>query len=191
MALSLKYVLLGMVAERPAYGYDLQRRLKERLPFANYTSGAVYPALDRLERERLIEVTGKKGGTVRANPRLMYSPTSQGLTSLERWMETPTPPEADSRDTLLGKLAVARPQDLPRLLDLARGQEALLRRQLGELMDAPAPEWSGRSRVPLTIVGATLARAAQARRLTAAIESLQEIRETLEHELRGAPSPRR
>lgn len=191
MALSLKYVLLGMVAERPAYGYDLQRRLKERLPFANYTAGAVYPALDRLERELLIEVTGKKGGTGRAHPRLMYSPTSQGLTSLERWMYTPTPPEADSRDTLLGKLAVARPQDLPRLLELARGQEAQLRGQLGELMEAPAPEWSGRGRVPLTIVGATLARTAQARRLAAAIESLQEIREALEHELRGAPSPRR
>lgn len=191
MALSLKYVLLGMVVERPGYGYELQTRVEERLPFYNYTAGAVYPALDRLEGEGLIEATGAKTsrGTARSSPRVMYSATPDGVTRLERWMYSPTPPEY-SRDALLAKLAIARPQDLPRLLEMTCSQEAQLRRQLGGLQEAPAAAWIGHGRVPLTLVGATLVRSAEARRIAAAIESLQEIREALEHELRGAPSPR-
>jgi DNA-binding PadR family transcriptional regulator len=191
MALSLKYVLLGMVVERPGYGYELQTRVEERLPFYNYTAGAVYPALDRLERDGLIEAAGAKASlsTVRGSPRVMYSATADGVVRLERWMYAPTPPE-NSRDALLAKLAVARPQDVPRLLEVSRHQEAQLRLQLGGLQEAPASAWTGRGRVPLPLVGAALVRSAEARRLSAAIESLQEIREALEHELRGAPPPR-
>ena len=192
MALSLKYVLLGMVVERPGYGYELQSRIEERLPFFNYTAGAVYPALDRLEQERLIEADGVKERlrTVRGSPRVMYSVTPAGITRLERWMYATTPPE-NSRDALLAKLAIARPQDVPRLLEMTRNQEAQLRRQLGGLQEAPTAAWSGRGRVPLPLVGAALVRSSEARRLAAALESLQEIREALEHELRGAPAQRR
>jgi DNA-binding PadR family transcriptional regulator len=191
MALSLKYVVLGMVVERPGYGYELQARIDDRLPFLDYTPGAVYPALDRLERDRLIEATGPKASlsTMRGSPRVVYAATAGGVEKFERWMYTPSKPEA-SRDILLAKLPLARPQDLPRLLDMARNQEAHLRRQLGGLREAPASAWTGSGRVPLTIVGAALVRSAEARRLSAAIESLQEIRQALEHELRGAPSPR-
>jgi DNA-binding PadR family transcriptional regulator len=191
MALSLKYVLLGMVVERAGYGYELQSRVEERLPFYNYTAGAVYPALDRLEQEQLIEASGEKRrrGTVRSSPRVMYSATAAGVTRLERWMYAPTSLE-NSRDALLAKLAIARPQDVPRLLEMASNQEAQLRQQLGSLQEAPAAAWTGRGRVPLPLVGAALVRSAEARRLSAAIESLQEVREALEHELRGARSPR-
>jgi DNA-binding PadR family transcriptional regulator len=192
MGLSLKYVLLGMVVERPGYGYELQTRVEERLPFFNYTAGAVYPALDRLEQELLIEATGVKESlsTLRGSPRVMYSATPDGITRLERWMYAATPPET-SRDALLAKLAIARPQDVPRLLEMTRNQEAQLRRLLGGLREAPTSAWTGRGRVPLPLVGAALVRSSEARRLAAALESLQEIREALEHELRGAPSPRR
>lgn len=192
MALSLKYVLLGMVVERPGYGYELQTRIEERLPFFNYTAGAVYPALDRLEQERLIEASGAKASisTMRGSPRVMYAATPDGINRLERWMYAATPPE-NSRDALLAKLAIARPQDVPRLLEMTLHQEAQLHRQLGGLRETPTAAWSGRGRVPLTLVGAALVRSSEARRLAAALESLQEIREALEHELRGAPSPRR
>ncbi len=192
MALSLKYVLLGMVVERPGYGYELLTRVKERLPAYNYTQGAVYPALDRLQQEQLIQADGQKRrrGTARSSPRVMYSATPAGITSLEQWMYTATAPER-SRDALLAKVTIAKPQDVPRLLEMTRNQETQLRQQLGELQQTPAPAWSGRGRVPLPLVGAALLRSAEARRLSAAIESLQEAREALEHELRGAPSPRR
>ena len=120
----------------------------------------------------------------------MYAATPDGINRLECWMYAATPPE-NSRDALLAKLAIARPQDVPRLLEMTRNQEAQLRRQLGglqEMLDGcverPGP-------------GAAAARGCrarplvEARRLAAALESLQEIREALEHELRGAPSPRR
>ena len=192
MALSLKYVLLGMVVERPSYGYELHNRVETLLPFYNYTAGAVYPALDRLEGDGLIEPSGAKErrGTVRGNPRVvMYSATPAGVTRLGRWMYTPTAPEK-SRDALLAKLAIARAQDVPSLLEMARDQEDQLRRQLGGLQEAPRPAWTGQGRVPLPLVGAALVRSSEARRLSAAIESLQEIREALEYELRGGP-PRR
>ncbi len=192
MALSLKYVVLGMVVERPAYGYELYNRVETLLPFYNYTASAVYPALDRLEGAGLIEPAGAKErrGGVRGNPRVMYSATPAGVTRLETWMYAPTAPEK-SRDVLLAKLAIARAQDVPRLLEMARNQEAQVRRQLGGLQEAPRAAWTGQGRVPLPLVGAALARSSEARRLAAAIESLQEIREALEHELRGAPPPRR
>lgn len=192
MAFSLKYVLLGMLSGGPAYGYELQRRIDERLPSFNCTAGAVYGALDRLEHEQMIRTTGVKETlrTVRGSPRVMYSATPLGLTELERWMHAPTPPQ-NSRDELFSKLVIARPQHVPRLLEMARILETQLRSDLGDLREAPAPAWTGRGRPPLQLVGAALARSAEARRLSAATESLQEIREALEHELRGAPSPRR
>lgn len=191
MGLSLKFVVLGMVVERPGYGYELQARIGQRLPFLEYTPGAVYPALDRLESARLIEATGPKAtrSTMRGSPRVVYAATPAGVESFERWMYAPSKPDS-SRDALLAKLPLARPQDLPRLLDMARDQEAQLRRQLGALQEAPSSAWTGAGRVPLTVVGAALVRSAEARRLSAAIESLQEIRAALEHELRGAQFPR-
>ena len=191
MGLSLKYVLLGMVVERPGYGYDLMRRMEERLPSMEFTAGSVYPALDRLEEKLLIEAKGPKerGSTTRGSPRLMYAATPLGVERFDAWMVTPTSPEK-SRDGLLAKLPLARPQDVPRLIEMARRQEAQLRRQLGRLTEAPAPEWSGRGPVPLPLIGSALVRSAEAKRLSAAIESLQEVWEALEHYQAGSPSPR-
>lgn len=191
MGLSLKYVLLGMLIERPGYGYDLQARIDERLPLLRYTPGAVYPALDRLNDQELIRAIGTKASlsTVRGSPRVTYAATEEGVQQFDRWMQAATPLEAN-RDELLAKLALARTQDLPRLLELTRHREAQLREELGDLAEIPAPAWNGSGRVPLALIGASLVRAADASRLSAAIESLQKISAALEHEMQGAPPTR-
>jgi DNA-binding PadR family transcriptional regulator len=191
MALKAKYVVLGMLIEQPGYGYDLRRRINDRLPFLGYTDAAVYPALDSLEEAGAIVVVGPKryGGTTRGVPRVMYEATPSGVETFEAWMGSSSPPVI-SRDELLTKLEIARPKDLPRLVSITHGQEAILRQRLAELAEHPTQEWAGTGRVPLPQVMAKLLQSVEAMRLATAIESLVLIRRTLEDEIAG-PRPSR
>lgn len=188
MGLSIKYVVLGMLVERPGYGYDLRCRIEERLPYLNYTVGAVYPALDRLELEGLIAPTGEKahGKVPRGSPRVIYQPTADGIASFEQWMYTFSPPAA-IRDELTAKLELARPVDMPRLIEITRAQEADLRRQWQQLTSPPAQEWADAGAIPWSLVAARLKRSREARRIAAEIESLEEIRDALQFELDPPP----
>jgi DNA-binding PadR family transcriptional regulator len=84
---SLRYGLLGLLAEGPASGYDLARRFEEAM-------GTVWPAqhpkiyaeLGRLAADGLIEVD-----SVGARRRVAYRITDAGLTEVRRWLsETAT-----------------------------------------------------------------------------------------------------
>ena len=58
--LSTRHVVLGLLVERPGYGYDLQQRIDARLGFLGLSENAVYKILERLEREGWIEEMGRK-----------------------------------------------------------------------------------------------------------------------------------
>ena len=68
----LHLVLLALLAERPMHGYELMREIDERFrPDYSASAGSVYPALQALAAESLIEEgTGSEPGT--------YSLTSSG-----------------------------------------------------------------------------------------------------------------
>jgi DNA-binding PadR family transcriptional regulator len=132
--LSTRHVVLGLLVDRPGYGYDLQQRIDTRLGFLGLSESAVYKILERLEREGWIEEAGQRriGITRRGAPRVMYRATPLGHDHFRAWLATPCE-RAVLRDELQAKLTVADPEDLPDLLAIAeaQGQECLT--ELAEL----------------------------------------------------------
>jgi len=121
--LSTRHVVLGLLVERPGYGYDLQQRIDARLGFLGLSESAVYKILERLEADGWIEEAGQRriGATRRGAPRVMYRATPLGRERFNAWMATPCE-RAVVRDELQAKLNVAKPDDLPELLRIAEAQ---------------------------------------------------------------------
>ncbi len=85
-------VLLGMVVSEPRSGYEL-KKLFTLTPAAAYrpSSGALYPALRRLEQRGLLRVeTATSAG--RRNRRVWH-PTKDGLTEHLSWLRQPVQPD--------------------------------------------------------------------------------------------------
>ncbi len=112
----MRGALLGLLLERPGHGYDLANRLIASLGETwRIDPNDIYRLLERLENEGLVSSVQEPR---RGNERRMlvvYHPTEQSTGALECWMETLLPREP-VRPSLHAKLAVARPEDVPRLL---------------------------------------------------------------------------
>lgn len=85
---TLSLAILGLVALEPRSGYDL-RKLFTTTPMGHFSSspGAVYPALDRLEKAGLISGSTQKKNTLR--PRRVYSITKRGRVTLNEIVTGP------------------------------------------------------------------------------------------------------
>ena len=116
---SMKHLVLGLVCERPGYGYDLGQRITERFAFLEVADGFVYSALDRLEKDGWVQELGTKvhGQTRRGSPRLMYGPTEAGLLEFARWMKKPTGLALVREETHIKLLLAKTRTDLECLLD--------------------------------------------------------------------------
>jgi PadR family transcriptional regulator, regulatory protein PadR len=94
----LDLCLLAVVAEGPAYGYEMTKRLSAR-GLSIVGEGSIYPLLGRLERDGLFDThrATSNGGP----PRKYYSLSSQGRRVLasgtSEWQTI-----RDSVDTVLG-----------------------------------------------------------------------------------------
>jgi PadR family transcriptional regulator, regulatory protein PadR len=75
----LDLCLLAIMAEEPAYGYEMTKRLRER-GLSIVGEGSIYPLLARLEREGLVETyrATSNGGP----PRKYYRPSRRGHRAL-------------------------------------------------------------------------------------------------------------
>lgn len=148
--ISTKHVVLGLLAERPGYGYELAQRLDSRLGFLGLQANSIYRILDRLEDDGWIVEVGQRriGHTRRGAVRIMYGPTAKGVERLRAWFSAPCD-RAGLREELHAKLIVAAPSDLPELLAAVEEQTreclsdlASMRRPV--LADASHPDvpWS-------------------------------------------------
>jgi PadR family transcriptional regulator AphA len=91
-------VLLGMIFIQPSTGYDLKRRFATT-PLGVYqpSSGALYPALDRLDRRGLLRseaLPPTEGG----RQRRLYRLTEDGRQAHLDWVREPVVPETVSQD---------------------------------------------------------------------------------------------
>jgi DNA-binding PadR family transcriptional regulator len=187
--MSAKHAVLGLVIERPGYGYQLAQRLDERFGSSGFAPSGVYSALDQLSRDDLVRSAGEMGAgpARRAAPRTIYEATEEGVDHFETWMLDPSP-APPLRDELHMKIALCQPRNVPRLIEMVGGQELVCLGRLQDLKrmtDEPSTsprDWSRLMRM--------LAAEAEVAFWNARIEWLQNARELLEqlhdeHQARG------
>jgi len=104
--MSLGMVLLGVLADGPAHGYDLKRVHDERFPSARPLAyGQVYATLGRLERDALVETVETAQG---AGPeRTVYAVTDLGREELRGWLRATEQPAPYAADELVRKTITA------------------------------------------------------------------------------------
>jgi DNA-binding PadR family transcriptional regulator len=142
--------------------------------------------LEKLETEGLVRRVDENGNLLRngaQGQRAIYEATPKGVTSFEDWLLS-TAAEPPLRDDLHFRIALCRPRDAPRMIELIHGQELVC---LGRVQDlkraleadmAEGSEWDRMVRV--------VSRDAELGFWNARIEWLQGVRERLE----GLPSER-
>lgn len=114
--MSAKHAVLGWLARRPAYPYELADRLQERLgPTWAINSGQLSQLIRTLEREGLIEPVAESSAPSR--DRNVFEITGAGEREFERWWsEEELQPLRPRRRPLLVKLALAPPEQLHRAI---------------------------------------------------------------------------
>jgi len=151
---SMKQAVLGLIVERPGYGYDLIRRLNERLGATwDLNASTVYAAIDNLYERGFIVVRDDEG-PVDAPPRraskLIYEPTTAGVDSFRTWLTAPVGKVEPVRAEIFLKLALARQEYALPLLQVIDAQidacsTALAEQLAGYQLDpggAPEISWA-------------------------------------------------
>lgn len=141
--MSIKFALLSLLGEQPQGSAQLQSTFHERTDNTwPLNIGQVYQTVKRLQRDALIEVTGREG---KAD---IFSLTADGKRELQEWLATAVEKPADDRDELVIRMAVVpdrgplikvqREANMARLRELTRMQaegaaELLKQRQIFDL----------------------------------------------------------
>jgi PadR family transcriptional regulator, regulatory protein AphA len=99
---SFEQILLGLICLAPSSGYDLKRIFAvTQMGIYQPSSGALYPALRRLEQEGLIQAQAPAPAIATGQParhRRVYEPTQAGRARHQGWLRTPMDPATVSRD---------------------------------------------------------------------------------------------
>jgi DNA-binding PadR family transcriptional regulator len=97
---AFEHILLGLVCVAPSSGYDL-KRVFAASPMGIYqpSSGALYPALRRLEHKGLVRARAASGRAGQhARTRFVYEPTEPGRAAHVGWLRAPVGPDTVARD---------------------------------------------------------------------------------------------
>lgn len=91
MKSTVNWAVLGLVIEKPSYGYELLQRFEGRYGEVLRVSGPshVYAALNRLEKARLIEPAldeAAEPAEVQRQPKVSYRATADGARAFRRWI---------------------------------------------------------------------------------------------------------
>ena len=90
---SLRYFILGLLAQQPMSGYDIRRFLKNlNWLIGSPGGGSTYPILRALLQDELVTVEISPG--IDRPPRKVYTITEAGRDTLHIWIEQPAEPNA-------------------------------------------------------------------------------------------------
>ncbi len=102
--MSLKFGILGLLAEQPLHGYDVKNRFDSLLGGSwEVNFGQVYMTLQRLERDGLIEADGERGD----RRKLAYRLTQPGRQTLQEWLSQPESEPQQLREEIYMKLLLS------------------------------------------------------------------------------------
>ncbi|MGA7148396.1 MAG: PadR family transcriptional regulator [Microbacterium sp.] len=82
---TLEGIVLSILSQRPAYGYEITARLREQ-GFSDLAEGTVYALLVRIEQRGFVDV--EKVPSEKGPPRKVYSINTQGREQLEEFWRT-------------------------------------------------------------------------------------------------------
>ncbi len=171
--MSVRIAVLGLVIERPGYGYDLAQRLEERCGAWRWNTTGVYTTLKGLERDGHVRSRSRAGvGSAQTVQRTIYDATRDGREHFREWMLGLSEP-APVRQDLDLKLALATPELLPEMIALTRVEEQRCVDELQTLGNAQPSRWDGSWSEAFTGV---LERNNRIRVLRARIEWFEEVR---------------
>ena len=112
-----EHILLGLICLQPSSGYDLKRRFA-LTPIGVYqpSSGALYPALRRLDRMGLVRAQDQsQPAGQQARHRRGYESTPSGRAAHLSWLRAPVTPATVARDLGLHLMRfVLMEHELPR-----------------------------------------------------------------------------
>jgi DNA-binding PadR family transcriptional regulator len=120
-----KYAVLGLLLERPSYGYEVLVRFRRAFDAGQWaiTPQGLYASLDRLERDGLIEpIVDDVREASRRQPKTPYRVTADGEHELQRFLEAPIGPDP-SRAEFLVRLQCAVMRDAEAILQMLDSYE--------------------------------------------------------------------
>ena len=82
---TLEGIVLALLGEQPAYGYDITARLRDH-GFTDIAEGTIYALLVRIEQKNLVDV--EKVPSEKGPPRKVYTLNAQGRQELEEFWTT-------------------------------------------------------------------------------------------------------
>ena len=183
--MSIKYALLGLLAESPNHGYAVHAAFEERLSdFWELNYGQVYQILTVLEREGLI--TGRDERVGKRPPRKVYSAPARGQAALHNWLLGAGDRRRPFRDEFYVRFLFADATDSETLCAMIDAEIARCRARLADLTDRrdATPQAQPNCYVP------RLFAAAAVRHAEADLESALDCKVTVMQLLRATPEPR-
>ena len=101
---SLKYGVLGLLAEEPLHGYEVKNRFEAMLGGTwEVNIGQVYTTLQRLERDGLVRPVGERGD----RGKLLYELAEPGRKALTEWLAQPDSGPQELHEDIYVKLLLA------------------------------------------------------------------------------------
>lgn len=152
--MSLKFGILGLLAQEPLHGYEVKTRFEELLGGTwEVNIGQIYTTLQRLERDGLVEATGERG----ERGRHAYMLTQQGRESLQEWLEYPEAEPQQLREEIYIKLLLIGRLANGNLESLLTRQRRVYLQRLRDLADLEKrSRLEGRDDLVLLVKGAIL-----------------------------------
>jgi DNA-binding PadR family transcriptional regulator len=128
--MSLKFGILGLLAEQPLHAYAIRTRFQDLLGGSwEVNIGQVYTTLQRLERDGLVEPAESRGD----RGRFPYRLTELGRKALETWLAEPESEPQQLREAIYLKLLLAAKVANGGLPDLLARQRRVYLQRLKDL----------------------------------------------------------
>jgi PadR family transcriptional regulator AphA len=139
--MSARHALLGLLVDGPGHGYELGKRLREKLgPAWEINSGQLSKTISKLEEEGLVRAVDDMA--MLGDRKRVVALTDAGAVELDRWFGRDTPGVRVSRPEFLAKVNLGGPDRCEASLGHIAAYEADCVARLEELRD-------GRDRVAL------------------------------------------